>query len=302
MPKASGRNRRARPLLGTFVEIEAAGGVRSERDAAIDAAFDAVFRVHRLMSFHEADSDVGRLNREAFTRPIAVHDWTLRVLRAAIEMHRRSNGAFDVAIAPHLQVMGLLPRPDAVQIASKVPSTDAIELVAERGVRFVSAGLRIDLGGIAKGFAVDRALEAMRRFDISGGVVNAGGDLAVFGEEPETVHIRNPSDPRCLIGSVGIKNEALATTGRRFDPVASVTTATSAVVDPATGEPAERIDGVTVRAPSCMIADALTKVVMLRGVDAGPLLEYYGAGALFVTAERSLRITPNLHHVVRLAA
>jgi thiamine biosynthesis lipoprotein len=149
---------------------------------------------------------------------------------------------------------------------------------------------------------VDRALEAMRRFDISGGMVNAGGDLAVFGDEAETVHIRDPRDPSCSIGCIEIRNEALATTGRRFDPVTANTTANSAVVDPATGKPADGIDGVTVRAPSCMIADALTKVVILRGTDAGPLLEYYGAGALLISAERSLRITPNLHHVVRLAA
>jgi FAD:protein FMN transferase len=195
-----------------------------------------------------------------------------------------------------------LPRFDAAQAVTEAQSTGAIGLMASQCVHFGSPGLRIDLGGIAKGFAVDRALEAMRQFDISGGVVNAGGDLAVLGEEPESIHIRDPRNPSRLIGSIEIKNEAMATTGRRFDPLASVATTSSAVVDPTTGQPADGIDGVSVRAPSCMIADALTKVVMIKGVDSGELLEYHRAGALLISAERDIQITPNLNHVVRLAA
>src|SRR5258708_1327106 len=110
MATASDKVRRARPLLGRFVEIEAAGAARSELDAAIDAAFDAVARVPRLMSFHEGESAVNRLNREASVRPIEVHAWTFQVLQAAVEMHRRSKGIFDITIAPALQNLGLLPR------------------------------------------------------------------------------------------------------------------------------------------------------------------------------------------------
>src|SRR6266700_542445 len=98
---------RARPLLGTFVEITAAGAPRPEMDAAVNAAFEAIASVHRLMSFHDADSDVSRLNREAPVRAVGVHDWTFQVLQAAVDLHRRSRGVFDVAVAPALQAMGL---------------------------------------------------------------------------------------------------------------------------------------------------------------------------------------------------
>jgi thiamine biosynthesis lipoprotein len=87
-------------LLGAFVEIEVAGAATSEMDAAVNAAFEAVASVHRLMSFHEADSDVSRLNRESCLRRISVHAWTFEVLEAAVEIHRRSNGVFDIAVAP----------------------------------------------------------------------------------------------------------------------------------------------------------------------------------------------------------
>src|SRR6266849_3482332 len=92
--------RRAQPLLGTLVEIAAAGGAPADREAAVAAAFAAIARVHRLMSFHAADSDVGRLNREAAMRPIGVHAWPYLVLETAAELPRRSQGAFDIAVAP----------------------------------------------------------------------------------------------------------------------------------------------------------------------------------------------------------
>jgi thiamine biosynthesis lipoprotein len=303
MAKANDRLRRARPLLGTFVEIEVSGATRSAMDAAIDAGFAAVARVHALMSFHAADSDVSRLNREAHSQPVAVDAWTFRVLEMAVELNRASNGAFDIAVAPQLEAMGLLPREAGVPAAAPdLRFFDAVELMPDQAVRFRVPGVRIDLGGIAKGFAVDCACEAMRRFDIIGGMVNAGGDLAAFGREAHTVHVRDPHDPRRLICSIDICDEALASTALRLDRLQSPPAAPSAVMDPETGRPVHAILGATVRAPSCMIADALTKIVMIRGVDSGGLLEYYRAGALLITAQRDVQITPNLNHVVRFAA
>jgi len=295
--------RRARPLLGTFVEITVAGAGRSEMDAVIDAAFGAIESVHRLMSFHEPASDVGRLNREACLRPTGVHAWTFEVLEAAVELHRQSRGIFDIAIAPALQSMGLLPglnRDSA--IATPTRSFDAIELIEGGVVRFRDADVRIDLGGIAKGFAVDRALEVLRRFGMPSGMVNAGGDLAAFGQQRQTIHIRNPRDPRRLIGRVELDNEAVASSARRFDPFQSADTTASAIIDPGTGKPAQAVDGATVRASSCMIADALTKIAMISGTDAIELLEHYQASALLVSAEGDVCITPDWHHAVYLAA
>src|SRR5271165_3746740 len=100
--------RRARPLLGTFVEIAVADTSSATADAAIGAAFDAVAQVHALMSFHDPASDVSRLNRAADVGAIATHAWTFDVLATAVELHRRSRGLFNVAVAPVLQTLGLL--------------------------------------------------------------------------------------------------------------------------------------------------------------------------------------------------
>ncbi|SDO23322.1 FAD:protein FMN transferase [Afipia sp. GAS231] len=303
MAIASDSLRRARPLLGTYVEITVAGATAPAMEAAVNAAFETIATVHRLMSFHEADSDVSRLNREAHLRAVGVHDWTFQVLQMAVDLHRRSGGIFDVAVAPALQWIGLLPRmDDRSPTATEPRSFDAIELLQRQTVRFLDRGVAIDLGGIAKGFAVDRALQVLRGLDMPSGLVNAGGDLAGYGPDPHTVHIRDPRDPRRLICRVEVTNEALATTARRFDLFHSADTTGSAVIDPVTSRPADGIDGATVRAPSCMVADALTKIAMISGTDALALLEHYNAEALLISTDGDIQITPGWHQAVHLAA
>src|SRR5262245_63421635 len=101
--------RRARPLLGTFVEITARGEDPWHLERAVEAAFDAIERVHRLMSYQAPDSDVSRLNRADGGAPIAIHPWTYAVLRASLELRVQSIGLFDIAVAPALERHGLLP-------------------------------------------------------------------------------------------------------------------------------------------------------------------------------------------------
>jgi thiamine biosynthesis lipoprotein len=289
--------RRARPLLGTFVEIAAGGAA----DAAIEAAFAAVATVHRLMSFHDPASDVSRLNREAARRAVAVNAWTYQVLDTASAMHRASAGAFDIAVAPALQRIGMLPGRER-RVSERPGSTAAaIEMLPDGRVCFREPCI-IDLGGIAKGFAVDRAVDVLRRHAVPCGLVNAGGDLAAFGPRAHPVHVRDPRDPRQSLLRVMVRDAALATSGGRLDPALSAPPDSPAVIDPRTGEPARAVLGATVRAPSCMVADALAKVVMVAGeASIGPL-ERYRAGGLFVSARGDLHVTGDWQDAVHLAA
>src|SRR6266576_3797370 len=161
-------------LIDYTVAVGADGRVRrvdihvtdaNQRDAerAVEAAFSVVAEVHRLMSFHEASSDVSRLNRAASNGAVLVHPWTCAVLEMAVEMNRHSAGAFDIGVAPALQRTGQLPGvSEALPSAASMPTVEAIELLADNHVRFLHPSVLIDLGGIAKGFAVDRALEKRR--------------------------------------------------------------------------------------------------------------------------------------------
>jgi thiamine biosynthesis lipoprotein len=255
------------------------------------------------MSFHDANSDVGRLNNQASARSVGVHAWTFQVMKTAVDLYRRSAGAFDIAVAPVLQNMGLLPHSAGERSCSgKMATTEAIELLPPRRVRFGHRGVKIDLGGIAKGFAVDRAVNVLQDHGMARGLVNAGGDLAVFGSGPHRVFIRDPRDPRRLICRIGMSNEALASSGRYLDPSESLEAVGSAVIDPSSRKPAHAMLGATVRAPCCMLADALTKVVMVRGASAAHLLEHYRAGALAFSADGNVWMTRDLQSAVCLAA
>jgi thiamine biosynthesis lipoprotein len=301
---ATSELRRARPLLGTFVEIavEATDGRAAAQ--AVEAAFAAVATAHRLMSFHDPRSDVSRLNRCAAAGAVCVHPWTFQVLTTAVEFNRRSRGLFDVAVAPVLQGLGLLP-PARLKWARRMlrePTAGAIQMLPGRRVRFLRPGLRIDLGGIAKGFAVDRALAALRRHGATRGLVNAGGDLAAFGPPAHEVGIRDPRNPARLLALASIADAALASTGARFDPGRSDAVGGCAVIDPRTRAPVHRTLGAAVRAPTCMLADALTKLVMLAPERSAAILDRYAAAALRVGADGQVSVTSGWQDLIPCAA
>ncbi len=309
--------RRAKPLLGTFVEIYAAGASPGVLEPAVEAAFGVIAKVHRLMSFHEAGSDVSRLNCDAFGRAVAVDPLTFEVLETALGLQRRSGGIFDVNIAPILQKQGFLPDLPALRRFQHRPAgsrgepsrnveshcgSAEIDLLPGRRVRFKSPDVMIDLGGIAKGFAVDCAIKILKERRIPAALVNAGGDLAAFGPATYPVQIRDPREPSRIVCTIALRDGALATSGPRFDPFNASEIAIPAIVDPRTRSTAARIAGASVCAPVCMTADALTKVVMIAGADAGAVLDLYHANALMMSKEGSISFTSGLEDSIKHAA
>ena len=296
--------RRLRPYLGTFVEIAVEGASIAAMEAAVEAAFAAISSVHRLMSFHDFDSDVSRLNRNAFKEATVVHPWTFRVLKTALDLHGRSKGIFDIRMAPALQMLGLLPyhQGDSPISAPSISDNCGIELLSGQHVRFQDCSIRIDLGGIAKGFAVDRAIDSLVSHRMSSGLVNAGGDLAAFGQNGVPVTLR---DPRCwsqALCQVELCNASLASSGAAFNPLKSLVASQSTIIDPKTGNPPSAVIGATVCAPSCVLADALTKLVMISGVASLPLLRQLDASALAMSAEGEVYLTPEWKNGAVLAA
>lgn len=255
------------------------------------------------MSFHSRDSDISRLNREASMRVVTVDPLTFRVLETARALFELSGGLFDVTVAPGLQRLGLLPVDEPAPLPSPAPEANfaAAELLPDCAIRFHHPAIKIDLGGIAKGFAVDRAVEVLRNRSITGGVVNAGGDLFAFGTEGHPTHIRNPFSPLRTLCRLDLTNEALASSGS-YNPPSKLPMAPSAILDPTSQLPARRICAASVRAPSCILADALTKVVVLAGEGAGPLLKQFNASALFVFATGDVLVTSDWKEALPHAA
>jgi thiamine biosynthesis lipoprotein len=313
--------RRMRPLLGTFVEIAATGNP-PRLPAAVAAAFAAVERVQRLMSFHDPRSDVSRINAARPGEIVPIDAETRTVLRAALILGDLSDGAFDIAAAPPVLVRrGTLPAPGRASTpgslstlggswalggsstlgssstpadistlggeplpcalptpcAPPIDGTAAAEathrdldLLPSAHVRWRRKGW-IDLGGIAKGYAVDRAVETLRAWGIASGVVNAGGDLRCFGE-PQPLYLRAGDHPGALRLSGELRDGAAATSAGYYQ--------SDQLVDPARRECVPWGRSITVVARDCMSADALTKVVRLAPDLAPRALGYFGAEAV----------------------
>jgi thiamine biosynthesis lipoprotein len=136
--------RRCRPLLGTFVEVVACGRNAADLKRGIDTAFASVEKVCRLMSYHDAQSDVSRMNRDAFPKGVIVHPWTWQVMKAAKQLAEESHGTFDITVAPWLTKWNYLPR-RCYQFSLTASSRD-IFLRRNHEV-FFRRGLIVDLGG-----------------------------------------------------------------------------------------------------------------------------------------------------------
>ena len=275
------RVRRARPGLGTIVEIEALGADPEQLTFAVEAAFSAVADVHRLMSFHDSTSDVSRLNFLAHKTSILVHPWTWSVLESAQEFSSLSDGAFDITVAPLLQRWGYLP---GSHVRRSCATWRDIMLEPGNAVRF-RRPLALDLGGIAKGFAVDRAVEALRHAGVSHGLVNAGGDLRVFGDEEREIYVRHPLSPGSAAGVLQIREKALATSAVYFSRRRVGHLIVSAIVHGGSRKPFIGDSSATVLAGNCLTADALTKIVLALGAAARPNLKQCGAEAFVLDGD-----------------
>lgn len=259
------------------MEISVGHDDPGEAHAAIGAAFAAVERVHRLMSFHDPESEISRLNRWAASGEVAVSGETFRVLQCALELHERTRGIFDIAVAPELMENRTLPRHTFLGGRTDYCGRTAdIRFLPGGTVRF-SRPLCIDLGGIAKGFAVDEAVGRLRACGMDSGFVNAGGDMACFGE-PRPVWVRHPRNPGEFLPLPALENGALATSANAYlwreQPCAHI--------HGQTREPLRRPFSVSVRAGSCLMADALTKVVLALEEESETVLPQFQATALAV--------------------
>ncbi len=274
---------RARPLLGTLVEIAASGVDADSVQLAISAAFDAVARVHDLMSYQSEDSDISRINRDGYARAVTVSAQTITVLAAAEKFALASDGLFDISVAPTLTKLGFLPkRKDLPRISGQGNWRHII--LSDNQVR-LTRQLRIDVSGIAKGYAVDCAIAALQAAGMLSGRVNAGGDLRVFGAVAQTIHARHPSDSVQLLPLVELTTGAAATSAGYYTQRRYQGRWVTPLINPHTRVAAGVHRSVTMLAADCMTADALTKVVHADPALAAPLLAQFNARAIMLETD-----------------
>ena len=278
---------RAQPWLGTLVSISMPAplpGQNAQASAAIDAAFAAVALVHRRMSFHDPASDVTTINRLLPGQSAIVHPQTAVVLRCALVLEDASDGLFNIACGDLLVSWHYLPADDRFALSPQRSSPlirNTIAIDAHDRVTKLRAAL-IDLGGIAKGHAVDLAVAALRAAGIAAACVNAGGDMRAYGACDFPVIVRNPQAPTRAGLTLHLRDQALATSACYFSTRMVDGVTRSALINGTDGMPVTGQRSASVTASTCMLADGLTKVVIATSDTTHPLLARFSATALLL--------------------
>ncbi len=268
-----------RLLMGTVVEIEANHPDLAVQRKAIEAGLKRMTDVDRLMSTFRSDSEVGLVNRLAATRPVSVGEETFGVLTEAKDIALMSGGALDVTIYPLMELWrrttqrGRLPSTREIEAALSLIDHSGLSIDPnKRSVRLQQPGMGIDLGGIAKGYAVDVAAHTLKQRGVNSGLINAGGDLRVIGRNRDEgiwrMGVRHPLTPSRLLLSVLVEDEAAATSGNYFRYFTVGKQRYGHLLHPQTGTPANSALSVTIIAKSAMRADGLATAAMIHGTDA----------------------------------
>ena len=234
------------------------------------------------MSFHDPKSDVSRINGAETGREVGIDPHTYRVLHFARRLSDLSGGAFDVTMAAVLVADGFLPKQPRQTIPGGATYLD-LDLLPDGRARWRRKGW-IDLGGIAKGYAIDCGVGALRGHGVATGIVNAGGDLRCFGEA-QPIHIRHPNEPVALMRLGWLADAALATSAGYFSGIDVGGRQIDPLVDPRRHRCVSWDASISVAAPDGMIADALTKVVRLAPDSAPEILDRFGAQAIVIDHE-----------------
>jgi thiamine biosynthesis lipoprotein len=277
----------SRFVMGTVARVVAVAPDSKTARASIEAAFTRIHDVDRLMSDYKPDSEISRVNAEAFQRPVAVSPQTFDVIQKALQFSRISQGAFDITIGPLVDLWrrandanSLPTEAELLDARSRVGAEKLILDPNRLTVRFTVDAMRLDLGGIAKGYAIDRAVEAMQQTGAIGGMVDIGGDILCFGQRPDKntdwlIGLQDPNHPDDFFGAgepllvLVLRNVAVATSGgyRRFALVEGKRH--SHIIDAHTGQSSDRLTSVTIIAQDAVTADALATAVSVLGAQVG---------------------------------
>jgi thiamine biosynthesis lipoprotein len=233
------------------------------------------------MSIYRPDSELSAVNREAYERPVKVSPELFEVMRESIRISRLTDGAFDVTVGPMMDLWkqagenGEKPTREQIDRARERVGYDKLILdEANRTIRFAVKGMKIDLGGIAKGKGIDLAVEAMQECGAIGGMVDVGGDIRCFGREPTAgrrwkVGLQDPDRVDHLLLTLSLSEKAVTTSGDYHRFVVIEGEKYSHIVNPATSETVKDVSSATIIADTATEADALATAVSVMGHEKG---------------------------------
>ncbi len=267
----------ARPLMGTEVSVYLWSDDPDHGRQALEEVFAEAERINRLMSTYIDGSEISEINRQAAERPVVAGEELFRLIQRSLDISVLTLGAFDItydSVGQHYDFRER-QRPDVDTVEAEKQNIDYryVQLdEASLSVSFLREGVRINLGGIAKGYVVERGVNILRGLDIEHAIVTAGGDSRLLGDRrgrPWMVGIRDPRDEGQVAISVPLTDEAISTSGdyERFFDEDGVRY--HHIIKPSTGEPAGGVHSATVFGPDAVLTDALSTSVFVMGVDKG---------------------------------
>jgi thiamine biosynthesis lipoprotein len=276
--------RREETVMGTRIYVEAWHDNPVQGELALDAVMENMRRIDRVMSHYRPDSQLSQINIHGADGPVPVDPELFDLIRTSIHFSEISEGAFDITYASvgYLYDYARHLRPTEKEIAAALPGVDYRHLVldeARHAVGFAKIGMRIDLGGIAKGYACDRGVEILQRYGIKNAIVTAGGDSRLLGDRrgrPWVVGIRHPDDKNRVVLSMPLSDVGISTSGdyeRYFDEGG---VRYHHIIDPKTGHSPTGVRSVTIIGPTATDTEGWSKTVFIKGpVDGLRLIEQH---------------------------
>ena len=272
---------REEAIMGTAIRVELWAEDKAAGAAAIDAVMDEMRRIDVLMSPYKPDSELSRVNRDAAAKPVRIGRELYDLIALSLDYSKKTGGAFDITFSSvgYLYDYRRGIRPSEADIAANLDAIDYRHLELDpktRSIRFARPGVRIDLGGIAKGYAVDAGIAILKKRGFHDALVSAGGDSRMLGDHrgrPWVIGIRNPrGDAKSMVAALPLTNEAISTSGdyERYFEADGVRY--HHIINPRTGKSAGALMSTTVIGPDATTTDALSTSVFVLGPKAGMAL------------------------------
>jgi thiamine biosynthesis lipoprotein len=291
--------------MGTVIEITLIGDDEEQENKAALQAFEEIKRIEQLMSPKVESGDVFRINQSSGKDRVKISNETLEVIKKAQEISKLSKGGFDITVGPLIELWKrakenkTLPSAEEVKEKLDLANFRNIEMDQEGRVFLKKRGMAIDLGGIAKGYAVDRAFDVLRSLGYRNLIVNAGGDLRVGGlknNQPWSIGIRNPRESQTILTRISVSDMAVATSGDYEKFFIYEGKRYHHIFNPKNGLPAEGCQSVTIVTKDCTTADGLATAVFVLGPEKGYALcqKLKGVHCLIVDKEGKIIISPTM--------
>ncbi|MBS1947483.1 MAG: FAD:protein FMN transferase [Bacteroidetes bacterium] len=272
---------RSLKLMGNRFQISVVASNQAWADGCIQAGIDEISRIEKLLTTFNEESETALINKNAGIQPVKVCEETFDIIERSIRISKITQGAFDITYGSVDKSLwnfdtNMQSLPNKETAKKKVKLVNYRNIALNKGhttVFLKEPGMRIGFGGIGKGYAAEKAKQVMQQMGAESGIVNASGDLAVWGYQPNgepwTVGVVNPNAAGQVFSYMNVTNLAIATSGNYEKYVMINGKKYSHTINPRTGLPVTGIKSVTIISANAEIADAMATPVMIMGINAG---------------------------------